>query len=172
MTSNDLALTFTEPFASVDGELGKHIHYDLGVRGEESSLDNVDKIDPANSFSKLAGLTLPKATFTLLPPDGTCLPSVAFSYGEAFHTNDPRIGNGTEHGTVYRPLPELSSLSCRIATPAKHEKFGGVPLEAVLKTRHFAELFRADCIEEGGQKHGFQHHPRPSSKCTGIDKDR
>src|SRR5439155_20301481 len=32
-----------------------------------------------------------------LPPK--LLPSIAFSSGEAFHTNDPRIGLGAEHGT-------------------------------------------------------------------------
>jgi len=103
VTSNDLTLAFAEPFASLDGELGKHLHFDLGVRREEVNLDNLDKIDPANSFSKLAALTLPKATFTVLPPDGTPLPSLAVSYGEAFHTNDPRIGIGIERGTVIVP---------------------------------------------------------------------
>jgi hypothetical protein len=103
VTSNDLTLAFAEPFASLDGELGKHFHFDLGVRREEVTMDNVDKLSPANSFNRLAGLTLPKATFTVLPPDGTPLPSLAFSYGEAFHTNDPRIGMGTQPGTVIAP---------------------------------------------------------------------
>ena len=103
VTSNNLTLSFAEPFISLDGELSKHFHFDLGVRREEVNLDNVDRISPANSFSRLAGLTLPKATFTVLPPDGTPLPSLAFSYGEAFHTNDPRIGTGTTPGTVMVP---------------------------------------------------------------------
>src|SRR5207245_10911232 len=97
------ARRFAEPCASLDGAVGKHIHYDLGVRREEVSLDSADKIDPTNSFTKLAGLTLPKATFPVLPPDGTPLPPLAFSYGEAFHTNDPRIGVGTQRGTVIAP---------------------------------------------------------------------
>ncbi len=67
----------------------------MGVRREEVWIDNVDKISPANSFNKLAGLTLPKATLTILPPQSTFFPTVAFSYGEAFHTEDPRIGTGT-----------------------------------------------------------------------------
>jgi len=103
VASNDLTLAFAEPFLSLDGNLGKHFHYDLGVRREELNLDNLDKVNPANSFSKLAGLTLPRATFTVLPPDGTPFPSLAFSYGEAFHANDPRIGMGTERGTVIDP---------------------------------------------------------------------
>jgi hypothetical protein len=34
---------------------------------------------------------MPKATVTFLPPDGTPLPSLSLSGGEAFHTDDPRI---------------------------------------------------------------------------------
>lgn len=103
VTSNDLTLSFAEPFWSLDGELGKHFHYDLGIRREEINMDNLDKLDPTNSFQKFSGVTLPKATFTALPPGGTPLPSLSFSYGEAFHTNDPRIGIGTERGTFIVP---------------------------------------------------------------------
>jgi len=103
VTSNDLTLGFVEPFASLDGSLGRRLHYDLGVRQEEVSLDNRDKINPANSLSKLSGIMLPKGTLTLLPPENTHLPTVAFSVGETFHTNDPRIGVGTGRGTVVVP---------------------------------------------------------------------
>ena len=48
-------------------------------------------------------MTLPKATLTLLPADRWYLPIVSFSYGEAFHTNDPRIGNGTAEPTLLAP---------------------------------------------------------------------
>ena len=92
VTSNDLTLGFATPFISVDGALTRFLHYDLGVRREEVFVDNVDKMVPANSFTQLAGLTLPKGTLTLLPPHQKFLPKVAFSAGEAFHTNDPRIG--------------------------------------------------------------------------------
>ena len=39
----------------------------------------------------------------MLPPDRWYLPTVAFSYGEAFHTEDPRIGNGTGTPTLLAP---------------------------------------------------------------------
>ena len=100
VTSNDLTFDFAEPFASLDGDLGRHFHYDLGVRQEEVNVDNQDRINPAHSFNKLASLSLPKATFSVLGPAETPLPSVSLSYGEAFHTNDPRIGNGTSEGTL------------------------------------------------------------------------
>jgi hypothetical protein len=97
-TSNNLTLSFVEPFLSLDGPLTRYLHYDVGFRQEEVWVDNQDLINPANSFNKLATLTLPKGTFTILPPEGKHLPQVAFSYGEAFHTNDPRIGNGSGNG--------------------------------------------------------------------------
>ena len=103
VTSNNLTLSFVEPFASVDGTASRYLHFNLGVRQEEVWMDNQDLINPQNSFSKLATLTLPKVTITLLPPDKPYLPTVAFSYGESFHTNDPRIGNGIGQPTLLGP---------------------------------------------------------------------
>ncbi len=95
VTSNKLALSFVAPFISLDGSASKYFHYDVGARQEEVWMDNQDLIYPRNSFNKSAALTLPKATLTVLPPARSHLPTIAFSYGEAFHTEDPRIGNGT-----------------------------------------------------------------------------
>jgi hypothetical protein len=101
VTSNDLTLGFATPYASLDGALTRFFHYDVGVRQEEVFFHNVDKLNPANSFDVQQGLTLPKATVAILPPAATPLPLVSFSIGEAFHTNDPRIGSsGTSRGTV------------------------------------------------------------------------
>ncbi|MDR3747197.1 MAG: hypothetical protein P4M04_03415 [Acidobacteriota bacterium] len=86
VTSNNLTLSFVEPFVSVDGPVGRHLHYNLGVRQEEVWMDNQDQINPQNSFNKLATLTPPKGTLTILPPDRWYLPTLAFSYGYAFHT--------------------------------------------------------------------------------------
>jgi Carboxypeptidase regulatory-like domain len=103
VTSNNLTLSFVEPYIAIDGALSKYLHYDLGIRREEIWIDNQDLINAQNSFDKLAGLTLPKATLTILPPASTLLPAVAFSYGEAFHTEDPRIGTGTGEPTLLAP---------------------------------------------------------------------
>ncbi len=103
VTSNNLTLSFVEPFLSVDGPLGRYFHYNLGVRQEEVWMDNRDLIDPRNSFDRLATLTLPKGTVTVLAPDRWCLPTVSFSAGEAFHTDDPRIGNGAGTPTLLAP---------------------------------------------------------------------
>jgi hypothetical protein len=103
VTSNNLALSFVEPFVSLDGVLAKRFHYDVGVRQEEIWMDNQDLMNSRNSFDKLAPLTLPKGTITFLPPDRVFLPTVAFSYGEAFHTEDPRIGAGTGQPALLAP---------------------------------------------------------------------
>ena len=103
VTSNNLTLSFVEPFISLDGAFAKYFHYDAGFRQELIQIDNQDFINPQNSFDKLATLTLPKATFTFAPPDGPFLPLVAFSYGEAFHTEDPRIGTGTTMPSLLAP---------------------------------------------------------------------
>ena len=46
------------------------------------------------------GVNSPKATLAYLPGDGSWLPAAAVSFGEAFFTNDPRIGVGTAQGTL------------------------------------------------------------------------
>jgi carboxypeptidase family protein len=104
VTSNDLTLGFATPYVSLDGGLTRYFHYDIGVRQEEVFFDNVDKIDALNSFHARPGLTLPKGTFTILPPADRFLPHVSFSFGEGFHTNDPRIGQAsTTRGTLLAP---------------------------------------------------------------------
>jgi len=103
VTSNNLTLSFVEPFVSLDGTASKYVHYNVGFRQEEVWMHNQDLINPTNSFDKLASLTLPKATLTILPPENWYLPTVALSYGEAFHTEDPRIGNGTGIPTLLAP---------------------------------------------------------------------
>ena len=103
VTSNNLTLSFVEPLASLDGSASHYLHFNLGVRQELVWMDNHDLIHPQNSFNQLAPLTLPKATITLLPPDKLYLPTVSFSYGESFHTNDPRIGTGDAKPTLLSP---------------------------------------------------------------------
>ena len=66
-------------------------------------MNNQDILTPANSFDKVATLTLPKGTVTFLPAGRAYFPTVALSYGEAFHTEDPRIGTGTAQPTLLAP---------------------------------------------------------------------
>jgi len=103
VTSNDLTLGFAAPYVSLDGGLARYFHYNLGVRREEIFFDNLDNISLANSFNRQAGLTLPKGTLTILPSNSSFWPRVSFSFGEAFHTNDPRIGQGNTSGAILIP---------------------------------------------------------------------
>jgi hypothetical protein len=103
VTSNNLTLAFVEPFVAIDGSATRYLHFNLGVRQEEVWMKNEDLINPQNSFNRLATLTLPKGTITLSPPDRWYVPTVAFSYGESFHTNDPRIGVGSDEPTLLAP---------------------------------------------------------------------
>jgi hypothetical protein len=108
VTSNDLTLGFATPYVSLDGGLTRYLHYDIGVRQEEVLFNNVDKIVATNSFDTQQGLTLTKGTLTILPPIDILLPQVSFSFGEGFHTNDPRIGSaGTSRGTILVPSHAL-----------------------------------------------------------------
>lgn len=100
VTSNDLTLNFLSPFAALEGDLTPYLRYNLGVRREEINFDNRDKLRPDSSFRAQQGVSLPKGTLTLLPPESTYLPSVALSYGQAFHVNDPRIGTTAARGTI------------------------------------------------------------------------
>jgi Carboxypeptidase regulatory-like domain len=106
VTSNNLTLSFVEPYIALDGALSKYFHYDVGLRREEVWIDNEDILAPQNSFDQPAAISLPKATLTFLPPASasTFLPAIALSYGEAFHTEDPRIGtNDAANPTLLAP---------------------------------------------------------------------
>lgn len=99
VTRNDLTIADAGPYASVHGTLTKFLGYNLGLRRDEILFDNADPFIPANSYHAASGVTSPRGTLTLRVPGRTHLPILAFSYGKAFHTNDPRIGSGSVHGT-------------------------------------------------------------------------
>jgi len=100
VTSNNVTLNFLAAYGAIDGRLTPWLHYDLGWRHDAIDFDNTDLLVPANSYQKWIAVNSPKATLSLLPPEGArLLPTVAFSFGESFFTNDPRIGTGTTEGT-------------------------------------------------------------------------
>jgi hypothetical protein len=136
VTSNDLTLGFVAPFLSIDGSPSSHVHYDLGVRREEVHITNVDKIFLANSFDKLAGITLPKGTITVLPPYSRVLPKVSFSLGKAFHTNDPRIGSGTGTPTLIAPS---TSMRLVLSKDIRRTDFS-LALSRVTNAEEFAKI--------------------------------
>jgi hypothetical protein len=99
VTSNNVTMADTAPYIALDGKITRYLHYNLGWRRDEVQLDNTDLLDRRNSYSALNGFNSPKATLSFVPKPLSPFPSAAFSFGEAFFTNDPRIGLGTARGT-------------------------------------------------------------------------
>jgi len=99
VTANDVVMNFVSPFLAGDGSLAPFLHYNLGYRLDEVRMDNRDIYRPLDSFSRHAAINSPKGTVTLIPPSSVhFLPSVAYSYGQSFHLNDPRIGTTAAMG--------------------------------------------------------------------------
>lgn len=97
--SSNITLTSLAPYGAVEGRLAGHLHYYVGWRRDQVHFDNEDLIDSANSFRKWVGVNSPKATVSFVPKHSSILPLIAASYGQAFFTEDPRIGKGTAPGT-------------------------------------------------------------------------
>ncbi len=100
VTANDVTMNFVTPFVAIDGNIKPWLHYYLGWRRDQISFNNDDLLTPSNSFHHWVGINSPKATVALLPPPRLWLPSVALSFGQAFFTNDPRIGTGSTQGSL------------------------------------------------------------------------
>jgi hypothetical protein len=98
VTRNDFTISDLAPYASVDGSISRFFTYSAGVRHDALSLSNKDRLTPADSYETGAGLTSPRGTLSFRVGNRPHLPVLTFSSGEAFHTNDPRIGLGTSHG--------------------------------------------------------------------------
>jgi hypothetical protein len=99
VTRNDFTISDLAPYASVDGSISRFFTYGAGVRHDALSFSNQDRLTPVDSYETRAGLTSPRGTLSFRIPSRLHFPVLAFSSGEAFHTNDPRIGLGTSHGT-------------------------------------------------------------------------
>jgi hypothetical protein len=99
VTLNNFTIGDVAPYASINGALSKFLSYSLGVRRDEIFFNNTDRLFPGNSYESNPGLTSPRGTLAFHAPEKTRIPVLSFSYGEAFHTNDPRIGLGESKGT-------------------------------------------------------------------------
>ena len=99
-TANDVTIGVAAPYLAVSGGAGRYFHYYLGWRRNEIEFVNRDLLEPQRSFDRLIGFNSPKATLDFAPGDHPWLPRVAFSFGEAFYTNDPRIGTNGGQGTL------------------------------------------------------------------------
>ncbi len=97
--SNNVTLGSVTPYVAVNGRITRYLAYYLGWRRDEIDFDNQDLLHLQNSFQKWVGVNSPKATFSFLPKESWFVPLLSFSFGQAFFTEDPRIGTGSTIGT-------------------------------------------------------------------------
>ncbi len=100
VAANNITIGDLSPYLALQSGLAHYLRYYLGWRRDEIDINNDDLLVPAHSFQNWAGVNNPKATVSFLPKDHSWLPIVSLSAGEAFFTNDPRIGTGTTQGTL------------------------------------------------------------------------
>jgi len=100
VAANNITIGDFSPYLAVEGALARYFRYYFGFRRDEIDFNNDDLLVPAHSFQHWAGVNNPKATVSFLPKEHSWLPNVSLSAGEAFFTNDPRIGTGTTQGTL------------------------------------------------------------------------
>jgi hypothetical protein len=133
VTANNVTLGDTATYIALDGSFIRYLHYYLGWRRDEIQFNNIDLLNKQNSYNTLAGFNSPKATLSFVPPNHGLLPSAAFSFGEAFYTNDPRIGTGAVRGTpVSREHSYQLVISKMIASTDFRVTLGHVTTEASL----------------------------------------
>ena len=99
VSSNNVTLTSITPYAAASGALSQYFRYYAGWRRDQINVNNDDLLHSENSFQKWVGVNSPKATVSFLPKQSWFLPLVSGSFGQAFFTEDPRIGTGTTRGT-------------------------------------------------------------------------
>jgi hypothetical protein len=97
--ANNITIGSITPYIAAEGALTRYFRYYLGWRRDEIDFDNDDLLHAQNSFQKWVGVNSPKATISFLPKDSWYVPLVSLSFGQAFFTEDPRIGTGTMAGT-------------------------------------------------------------------------
>ncbi len=96
---NNVTITPLTPYIAAEGIVARYFRYYLGWRRDEIDIDNDDLLHAENSFQKWVGVNSPKATVSFLPKESWYVPLVSLSFGQAFFTEDPRIGTGTAPGS-------------------------------------------------------------------------
>ncbi len=96
---NNVTIGSVTPYVAAEGGFSPRFRYYLGWRRDEINFDNDDLLRSQNSFQKWVGVNSPKATVSFLPRQSWYVPLFSLSFGQAFFTEDPRIGTGTAAGT-------------------------------------------------------------------------
>jgi Carboxypeptidase regulatory-like domain len=96
---NNVTIGSVTPYVAAKGILAHYLRYYLGWRRDQIDFVDDDLLHAQNSFQKWVGVNSPKTTLSFLPKDSWYVPLLSLSFGQAFFTEDPRIGNGTTAGT-------------------------------------------------------------------------
>jgi len=96
---NNITISSLTPYLAAEGALASRLRYYLGWRRDQIDIDNDDLLHAQNSFQKWVGVNSPKATVSFLPKESWYAPLISLSFGQAFFTEDPRIGTGSSVGT-------------------------------------------------------------------------
>jgi len=113
--ANNVTIRDLAPYAALHGDLGNHLRFYAGLRPEIVEMKNNDVMKPAYSFDEWKAFLSPKATLAWTPGNGIAhwIPSAALSIGQAFFTQDPRIGeagaSATGSGALASPFERSHS---------------------------------------------------------------
>src|ERR1700744_1707250 len=110
VSSNDLTITTAAPLLAVSGTPIRFVRVYLGVRRDEIKFDNRDLRIPSPSFTRWPGVTSPKPNIPFGNPNSG-LPQLSFSFGKAFHANDPRIGTGSGQAELIIQAREVQAVA-------------------------------------------------------------
>ncbi len=117
--ANNVTIRELAPYVALHGDLGKHLLFYAGLRHDQVQVINTDNLKPTYSFNEWEQFESPKATLAWAPGAGPArwLPSAAFSIGQAFFTQDPRISVATPSvtGSAALASPFERSLSEQLA---------------------------------------------------------
>lgn len=134
--ANNATIATAAPYVAAQGTLKRFFRYYLGWRRNEINFNNQDLLHPQNSFQKWVGLNSPKATVSFLPKDSWYLPLLSLSFGQAYFTEDPRIGTGSTVGT-----PVATSHSYQlVASKSIHKTDLRVTLGHVTSSAELAKI--------------------------------
>jgi hypothetical protein len=138
---NNVTIGSVTPYIAAEGGLARYFRYYLGWRRDEINFDNDDLLQPRNSFQKWVGVNSPKVTFSFLPKESWYVPVMSLSFGQAFFTEDPRIGIGVPGTGTKVGTPVATSHSYQVvASETLHQTDLRITLGHVTSSAELAKI--------------------------------
>ena len=142
---NNVTIGSLTPYVAAEGSLARYFRYYLGWRRDEIDVVNQDLVvtsqSPDTSFQKWVGVNSPKATVSFLPKESWYVPLLSLSFGQAFFTEDPRIGVGTGVGAPVPGSPVATSHSYQlVASKTIHKTDVKLTLGHVTSSAELAKI--------------------------------